>query len=362
MAENKLYLAVGEESVRGTSETTSVGFLPLLSSSIPKLEFDDKKRKEFRGEDTVKGDSSVRRMSSKWSTSLETPVFTECGGSKAVVGTMLKHFFGKCSSNQRETTTAYGHMMYPAADPFDSANLDTKALTLNVNINEGSVMKNWPYSGGRVTGLTFLQEPGNHLSLTFDMVGQKRDATTAEIGSPDFADENLRCDYNNLSVFTGTTARAGTAPDFTEFDFSGATAVKPDKVSVKIENGMEDVLRLSGLDYPDKTRLGIYKVTVELTIDWEDPASGFSSASEFSSWASGISTTNMALVWDTGTEAGSGYNHKLVLDLPSVYRTGGEPEYDLEKDPMVTLTYEGLYDSSTGYMVGCFLQNSAVSL
>lgn len=362
MAENKLYLAVGEESVRGIKESGVVGFVPLLNGAIPALEFDEKKRKEFRGEDTVKGDSVVKRMSRRWSTSLETPVFTESGSTKGVVGTMLKHFFGKVSSNQRDATTAYSHMMYPVADPFDSANLDTKALTLNLNINEGSTMKNWPYSGGRVTALSFNQEAGNHLSLAMDMVGQKREASTSEIGSPVFAEENLRCDYNNLSIYTGTVGRTGSSPDFTEFDFSSSTAIKPDKVSVKIENGMEDVLRLSGVDYPDKTRLGIYKVTVELTIDWEDPASGFSSVDEFNSWVSSVSTTNLAMVWDTGTEAGTGFNHKLVLDLPNVYRTGGEPEFDLEKDPMVTLTYEGLYDSSTGYMVGCFLQNSAVAL
>ena len=44
---------------------------------------------------------------------------------------------------------------------------------------------------------------------------------------------------------------------------------------------MEDVLRLSGVDYPDKTRMGRFKVSVEMTIDWEDPASGFNSISEF---------------------------------------------------------------------------------
>lgn len=362
MAENKLYLGVGEEGVRGTAESGAVGFVPLLNGGIPKLEFDDKKRKEFRGEDTVKGDSSVRRMSSKWSASLETPLFTECGSTKGIMGTMLKHFFGKCSSNQRDATNAYGHMMYPVADPFDSSNLDTKALTLNLNVNEGSTMKNWPYVGGRVTGLTFNQEAGSHLALTCDMVGQKRDSSTTEIGSPVFAEENLRCDYNNLSIYSGSVNRTGTGPDFTEFDFSGATLIKPDKVTVKIENGMEDVLRLSGVDYPDKTRLGIYKVSVEMVIDWEDPSSGFSSVDEFNSWVSGVSTKNISLVWDTTTEAGTGYNHKLVIDIPNAFRTGGEPEYDLEKDPLVTLTYEGLYDSTSGYMVGCFLQNSAATL
>ena len=362
MAENKVYLALGEESSRGTKEATTVGFVPLLSPSIPKLEFDDKRRKEFRGEETIKGDTAVQRMSRKWGGSIEMPFFTEAGTTVGMIGTLLKHFFGTAVSSQQESTSAYAHMLYPVADPFVTANLGTKALTLNLNINEGSTMMNWPFVGGRVTSLSFDQDPGDHLKLSAELSGQFRDTTTSELGSAAFAAENLRCDYNNLKVYTGTVARTGTAPDFTDFDFSSATQIKPDKISVKIENGMEDALRLSGVDYPDKTRMGQFKVTVELTIDWEDPASGFSSIDEFNSWMASTSSTNLALEWDTGTEADTGYNHKLVLDIPKAERIGGDPEYDLEKDPMITLSYEGLYDSTTEYMVGSLLQNSATTV
>ncbi len=363
MAENRLYLALGEESVRGTKESTTVGFIPLLSAGIPTMEFDDKRRKEFRGEDTVKGDTSVERMSRKWSSSVETPFFTEAGTTAGMVGTLLKHFFGTATSAQQEATAAYAHMLYPVPDPFSSSNLDTKALTVNMNINEGATMKNWPYVGGRVSSISFDQETGQPLKLTAELMGQSRDATTSELGSAVFAAENLRCDYNNLKVYTGTITRTGTAPDFTDFSFGSAAQLKPDKISVKIESGMEDVLRLSGVDYPDKTRMGQYKVSLELTIDWEDPASGFSSIDEFTSWIAAAGSTNFCLEWDTGTEADSGYNHKLVLDMPVAQRMGGDPEYDLEKDPMITLKYEGLYDSATTeYIVGCFLQNTATAL
>ncbi|MEE9615279.1 MAG: phage tail tube protein [Thermodesulfobacteriota bacterium] len=363
MAENKIYLALGEESSRGTKEATTVGFVPLLSAGVPKMEFDDKRRKEFRGEDTVKGDTTVMRMSQKWSGSVEMPFFTEAGSTAGMVGTLLKHFFGSAASAQQAATLAYAHMLYPVADPFSSSNLDTKALTVNLNINEGATMKNWPFVGGRVSSLSFDQEVGQHLKLSAELFGQKRDATTGELGSATFAAENLRCDYNNLKLYTGTVSRTGTAPDYTDIDPSGGTLIKPDKISVKIENGMEDVLRLDGNDYADKTRMGLYKVSLELTIDWEDPASGFSSVDELTSWIASAGSTNFCLEWDTGTEADTGYNHKLVLDIPVAQRTGGDPEYDLEKDPMITLSYEGLYDSgTTGYIVGCLLQNTATTV
>lgn len=363
MAESKIYLAVGEESTRGVKEVTTVGFIPLLSPSIPKMEFEEIRRREMRGADAVKGDSAVLRMSRKWGASMDMPFFTEAGGDKAMVGTILKHFFGSAVSTQKGATTAYAHMLYPVADPFSTSNLGSGALTLNLNINEGSTMKNWPFVGGRVSSISFEQEAGQHLKLSAEFFGQFRDTVTSEIGSPVFAVENLRCDYNNLKLYTGTVTRTGTAPDYTDFDLTSATQIKPDKVSVKIENGMEDTLRLSGLDYSDKTRMGKFKVSVEMTIDWEDPSSGFSSIDEFNSWVASSASTNLCLQWDSGTEAGTSYNHKFVIDIPVAHRMGGEAEYDVEKDPMVTLNYEGLYDADgVGYIVGCLLQNTATSL
>ena len=360
MADNRIYLALGEEAARGVKEAATVGFVPLLNPAIPKLEFDDKRRKEFRGEDAVKGDTTVIRMSQKWGGSLEIPFFTEAGMTKGMLGTLLKHFFGKAVSAQNGATGQYYHMLYPVTDPFATGNLGGKALTVNININEGFTMKNWPFVGGRIKSISFEQEAGQHLKLSAELFGQRRDAVTAEIGTPAFPAENLRCDYNNLAVYTGTIARTGPGPDYTDFAFGSATLLRPDKISVKIENGMEDILRLGGLDYPDKTRMGQFKVTLELTIDWEDPASGFSSIDEFTNWIASASSTNFFLHWDTGTQAGTGDNQQLYIDIPIAQRMGGEPDYSLEKDPMVTLKYEGLYDSTTAkYIVGVMLKNTA---
>lgn len=363
MAENKLYLAIGEEASRGTKESSTVGFIPLLNAGIPKMGFDEKPRKEFRGEDTVKGDTAVRRVGRKWSASLDMPFFTEAGSTKGMAGTVLKHFFGKTSSSQNGSTGQYNHMMYPVADPFSSLNLGTKAITLNFNINQGANVKNWPFAGGRIKSLSFDQEPGNPLKLSAEFFGQKRDAETSAIANPVFSAENLRCDYSNLKVYTGTITRTGTAPNYAGFGFSSATQIKPDKISLKVENGMEDVMRLSGLDYPDKTRLGKYKVTMEMKLDWEDPSSGFSSVSEFNAWIASSSTAGFLLCWDTGVQAGTGDNHGLFIDLPAMRRVGGEPEYSLDKDPMITFKYEGLLDTqTTGYMIGVLLKNTAATI
>lgn len=360
MAENKIYLAVGEEATRGTAESTTVGFIPLLSPGYPTVEFNEPNQGEFRGTSTPAGETTKTRYDQKWSASFEAPFFTEAGTVSGMMGTVIKHFFGDVTSAQNAATGQYYHMMYPVADPFATAALGTKALTINYNINEGATQKNHPFIGGRVKSLSFDQEPGDKLKFNAEMFGQKRNASGTAIASPVFAAENLRCDFNNLTVYTGTITRTGTAPDYTDFTFGSATQLKPDSISVKIENGMEDVLRLAGLDYPDKTRMGQFKVTFELTIDWEAPGSGFDSVSEFNTWIASASSTNFFLYWNTGTQAGTGDNHSLYIDLPKMQRMGGSPDYALDKDPMITLKYEGLVDTATTqYLVGLMLKNTA---
>jgi hypothetical protein len=361
MAKNEFYLAMAEEAIRSIKEASTVGFLPLVSPVVPEFIPDDRFRTEARGEATGKGEHAMIRYSKAWKAAFAFNFFTEAGTTAGMMGTILKHYFGDVTTVQNSATGQYIHMMYIVDDPFLTAALGTKALTVNVNWNEGPTMKNHPYVGGRVMGLTFNQEAGQHLVLTVDMGGSFRDDVTAEIGSIVQPAENLRCDFNNCTVYTGTITRVGSAPDYTDITFGSATQIKPDSISVKIENGTEDALRLDGKDYADHTRkIAKPKVTIEMTIDYADPASGFSSVDDLEAWIAAASSTNLAIVWDTGTPAGSGDNHMLILDIPIAQRMGALPEYDVEKDPMITLKFEGLVDTTTtSYLLGLALKNTA---
>ena len=363
MGRRIIYLAVGEEANRGTKEVTTLGFIPVLNPGVPDMEFDDQPRGEFRGEDTAKGETLVRRLVQKWSGSHEIPFFTEAGTTAGMIGTIIKHFFGYVSSAQNGATSQYAHMFSPHEDPEEATALGTKALTFNLNIGEDITMKNWPYIGGRVKSLAFDFETAQPVKMTIETMGQKRDTVTAEIGSPVFPAENLRCDYNNLTLYYGAgITRTGSAPDFTDLDPNTMVAVKPDKVTLKIESGAEDKMRLSGVDYPDRTHYGQFKATLEITIDWEDPAAGFSSVDEYNAFVAGIASQPFLFVCDTGTIAGTGDNHSLIIDCPAANRTGGPPEFDREKDPVTTLTYDLLFDSTAGYLVGVMLKNTAAAV
>jgi hypothetical protein len=364
MANNQFYLAVGEEAARGTAESTTVGFIPLNNPGEPTLEPDDQPRAEYRGEESALGDRLTRRLGKKWSTSLEIPFFTEAGTTAGMMGTILKHFFGDATSAQNASTGQYYHMMYPVSDPFATGNLDNDALTLNCNwTKDASTVKNHPWTGGRVTGLTFTQEPGQLLVMSATMNGQQKDAAATAIAAPTYAAENLRCDYADLTIYTGTITRTGSGPDYTAYAFGSATAIKPDRFSLTLSNGMTDKMRLEGLTYPNKTTLGKFTGEIELTIDLDDPSSGFSSYDDFIAWAeatAGDSTTNFFMHYDTGTQAGTGDNHSLYLDLPRAQRLGGTPARSLESDPTISLKYKCEFDAATtNYLVGCMLKNTA---
>ncbi len=360
--ESKAFLAVGEEAVRGVKESTTVGHIPLTSFQLPKPDFMARKRGEFRGEAALLGHTTELRMGQKWEgLSLEMPAFSEAGTVEGMFGTVLKHFFGRSVSVQNGATGQYYHMMYPVEDMFGAGNLDTKALTFNMNVMEGNVLRNYPYVGGRVKKLTFKQETGSPLLITAECMGQKLDAVTVGLADPVFASEDRRFDYDNLTIRTGAVTRTGTAPDFTDL-MSAGTIIKPESITVELERGMEDKLRLDGAGVPTRTHIGVLTGKITMVLDWEDPASGFSSVDELAAWIAATSSINLLLTWDSGTQVGTGDNHSLILDLPACNRLGGMPELSLDKDPMITLEYDLHYSETTKYAVGGLLKNWAWSL
>ena len=100
------------------------------------------------------------------------------------------------------------------------------------------------------------------------------------------------------------------------------------KLEISIKNNVETIPRLSGFDYPDHQRQGVWETALEFAIDWR--TAGFDSVAEFNAWVAASSSTNFAVGIDTGIEAGTGFNHKFILDMPIAQRMGGEPEYSPE--------------------------------
>ena len=109
---------------------------------------------------------------------------------------------------------------------------------------------------------------------------------------------------------------------------------------------------------------GQFKITLSIKIDYGDPASGFSSVDEYNLWLASTSQTNFFLHWDTGTQAGTGDNHQLYIDLPVLQRVSS-PGPDISRDTEMskTLQYEGDFDAATTeYLLGIMLKNTAPTI
>jgi hypothetical protein len=363
--EFKAYLAIGEETTRGTGEVTTVGFIPLTDFDIPVPDFMTKKRGEHRGESSRLGHTTERRMGQKVEGSFTFPVFSEAGTTKGIVGTILKHFFGKAVSAQNAATGQYAHMLYGVSDPFATANLGTKALTLSYNlIADSGAIRNVPVLGARITKLKFSQKPGDDLLCTVSWVAQKLSTITAGLATPLYAAENLRMSYQMCSLYTGAMTRTGTPPNYTNIAQNAATRIRPDEVTVELDNKTKDKMVLDGTTSPGKTNVGIIEGSLSFKVDFEDPASGFSSVDEWELWlAAAPSSLNTLLTWDTGVAAGTGLNHQLIIDLPICNRKGGSPKIKQDNDPDIDLKYDFHYDGTTTlYTAGILLMNTATAV
>jgi hypothetical protein len=227
---------------------------------------------------------------------------------------------------------------------------------------EGATLKNYPVVGVRITKLKFEQKPGEDATLTVDWAGQILDAITAGLGSPVFPAENLRCDYGMFSLYTGAVTRTGTPPDYTNIIQNAATRIKPDSITLELDNGSKDKQVLDGNRFPTKTNVGIVTGKLSFGIDWEDPASGFSSVDEFNGWLAAVSSINALLTWDTGVTAGTGLTHAVVIDIPIANRLGGMPEIKQGDDPEIKFEYDFHYDATTTlYMAGILIRNTATA-
>jgi hypothetical protein len=362
--EYKAYLAIGEEAARGTGEVTTVGFIPLTEFDLPIPDFMTKKRGEVRGEASRLGHTLERRMGQKVEGSFTFPVFSEAGTTKGIIGTIFKHFMGKVTSAQNASTGQYCHTMYPVTDPFATANLGTKALTLSYNIiADSGVIKNYPIIGVRISKLKFSQKPGEDLLCTVSWFAQKLGTITAGLSTPTYAAENLRMLYSMCAMYTGGVTRTGTPPNYTNIVQNSGTRIPADEITLELDNKTKDKQVLDGATSPTKTNVGVMEGSLTIKADFEDPAAGFSTVDDFNSWLAGVTAINGLLTWDTGVQAGTGLNHQLIIDLPICNRKGGSPKIKRDADPDIELKYDLHYDATTTlYMAGILLMNTSATV
>jgi hypothetical protein len=358
------YLAFYKETTRGTAPgSPTYKFLPITAGLSPKFAPKDEPRKEFRGADTALGDSSAIRRESAWTDTVEAGWYP---GEE--VGTMLAMTLGKAGSRTVVDTSARRGIIYPVAQPFGSgAPQGDSALALVPNTDEGGTTLSQVYGGGRPSSATISIKQPDDVKISFEFggpggyIGAVDEAAVAGVAFPAaavFLSSDVKC-------YIGTGAvRTGTAPDFTDLAPGTMVQFSPDDLTLKLTPGMSDKAVINGVAGPSKTtRSGQFSAELDFTIDYDDPASGFSSADEFKKIFDGVTTNSLMIVIDNLELAGAATaTYRAVIDLPLMLMVVESPERNNEgQTPQVKFSFKSLFDTAIGYPVAIMTTDKAAS-
>lgn len=347
------YLALYEETTRGTAPgSPSYKFYPVTGKLMPDAKFDDKAIDEFRGASTGLGNSagSLRRLATSWAYGLEGLFYPG-----AELGLILKHAFGHINAAQTVDTNAKSKLLYPVILPYGTdMSLASKAIALVPNVDVSGTTKSQVFGGGRISGLEISIKRPDDITVKVDFMGGPWVGAPGQtaVGSVVFPVASSFSSADAKCYIGGGASRTGSAPDFTALAVGTMTQFLPDEITIKFDFGLEDQDIVNGNKGPSKTiRKGKAKATVEFTLDFLDPSTGFSSFDEFTAFVAGIRTNSLMVVLDNGQLIGSStQNYEAIIDLPLVQVAPATPEVTSDgKQGKVKFKAETLYDATVGY-------------
>lgn len=354
------YMALVEEAARGTDPASGYFFTPVMDALQPTVNYDDQPRVEFRGDDTGQGNSTLVRRGGQWTYSFKFAYYPG-----VEIGTLLKHFAGFAGTRSVLDTSAYEGIVYSLTDIYDTGNLGTKAIGLVMNSDEGGTTKAQYYGGGRITALTIdfqnvddviisgtIQGPAEYIG---DADQTATAGATFPVAAPFSTDDCL------FYVGPGIS-RTGTAPNFTAIAKGSMATFKPDNLTLTMTNGINDKVVMDGVLGPNKTfREAQWNIEVSAAIDYEDPASGFSSADQFKLQFSGPQTSSLLIIMDSGEVAGdTTETYKSIIDFANASINLDTPARQSDgTQPTTNVNLKSLWSATAGYVLGIFTTDKA---
>lgn len=352
------YLGVVEEAARGTDPGSGYAFIPVSGKLQPSFTPTDESRKEFRGADTALGDTSVVRRESLWTFDLECSWYP----GDPIIGMLFKHLLGEAASRATVDTSAKRGIIYPVANGYaGAADQVNKGIGIIPNTDEAGTTKSQYFGGGRVTKCVIKAEGTADVKLTFTLQGPGEyigavDQTELD-STPAFSTPTTPLVSSDILCYVGgSPTRTGTAPNYTALAPNTAAAWRPDSIEITITNGLADKVVMNGILGPSlTTREAQFMCEITAPTDYDDPASGFSSADEFKTLFSGVRTNNIMIVANHASDAGAtpgAAPYGVVIDIPSVMVTADPPERNVEgKTPSINFKFKTLYNTTTLYPI-----------
>jgi hypothetical protein len=313
----KQYMAISRQTARNAMNgSPTYQFYKIKGKLEPDLDVKEEVVREWAGQDTAQGDATHDRTSTAWKYGMEARVFPS-----VELALLLEFLFGYKSAPSVVDATANKVMFKTISEMFDvAAPLVDNAIALLPHTDKAGTTYHQKFIGGRIKGGELNFKGGEDVNMKLDFIGGPWISAPeqAEVAGMSFP-ASRRFKSGNLTCFLGTGATlTGTAPDYTDIAPGSMPQFKPDDMTVKFEPGIDDKFKMNGEDGPSVTeRTGSWKITAEWTIDFSDPASGWSSYDAWFARFSAIQYAALMLKVDSGEVAGSTtQTRQLLLYVP----------------------------------------------
>jgi hypothetical protein len=298
----KEYLALCLQTARNAlPEVPSYLFYKVSGNLEPDPDYKEGAVHEWGAADTSQGDVEDERTSTAWKYAWESRVFP---GEEFLL--IMTHLLGGAAAPialEAPDAAATRNILYTVSEIFgDGGSLGDQAIAIIPNTKAGANTYSQNFLGGRMKDAEFDFKGGEALMLKMTMMGGPWISAPEQPAIAGVAYPAAKALRSKPKVYLGDgAALTGVAPDYTDFLPGTMLLAKPDDLTIKIEPGHDDKFKMDGEDGPSTTeRTGAWKISMEYTHDFADPAAGHSTYDAWKAQFSGVSYVPVMIVLDSG--------------------------------------------------------------
>lgn len=277
----KQYQTLSRQTLRSALDgTPEYFFYPIKGKLEPKPGFKNSDTPEWRGIDTRQGNTgeNKERIATAPTYLWESRLFP---GEE--LATLFEFLFGWTSAPvalSAPDAAASRQMFRTASEMYgDGTHLGEQALALIPNTKSGSTTVSQSFLGFRPKDGEFVFKGGEPVDFKMNMMGGPWISAPDQAAITGCVFPVAKAFRSKQKIYIGPGATlTGAAPDYTNFVPNTMPWAKADDLNIKIDLALNDVYQSDGEDGPTKTEeTGQIKITIEFSIDFKDPSSGWSS-------------------------------------------------------------------------------------
>ena len=306
---SKQFLALSKQTVRNALDAVPTYlFYPISGKLEPEPEFKEEPRKEYRGADTRMGYVNDLRRATSFKFTLDGSCYPG-----AERGALLRLLVGYLAAAATVDASAFKHILFPISPAYGTGQpLTDEAIALVPNTDKDGITVSQNWVGARPKSYKLTLKGLEDVKLAIEMtggpwIGAPGQAETAGASFPvaaPFLAGDAKCYIGSGAALTGV------APNYTDIAPGTMNQFLPDDLELEFNMGYEDIAKLNGEDGPSVTQANAQvMVKAKFTVDYTDPASGWSSYDEWAARFTGINYLPLMVVLDNGELAGAATQH-----------------------------------------------------